>query len=51
MGVADYRYPPEFVSGKSSDVTHDYALIRLDDGLSRPQYIELGLEYPGTATE
>jgi hypothetical protein len=49
--VADYRYRPEFVSGKQSDVTHDYALIRLDDGLSRPQYIELGLEYAGITAE
>lgn len=41
--VADYRYPPEFTSAKVSEVTYDYALIRLDDGISRPQYIELGL--------
>ena len=49
--VADYRYPPEFRSAKASDVTHDYALIRLDGGISRPQYIELGLQYSNVVAE
>ncbi len=49
--MADYRYPPEFRSAKASDVTYDYALLRLEDGLAYPQYIDLGLDYTSMTEE